>query len=447
MSLHPEEGRDEDAEPVRSERQIAEALRLRPDRPPVMRLSRKALTVLGGVSALALGGALIWALHTSHGKPAAKELYSTDHNPTADGLARLPGDYRSLAGSAPSGSSVPQLGPPLPGDLGRPILKAGVASPAIGGTAEPSAVTQQRDQARQRVVQEQQAARTSRLFLGDSVKAAETSASQSAPSAGSPSQLGGLASLGGLPSNPAAAGQTASPAADADHKLAFLNSAADHRTVSTDRIEAPTSPYVVQAGAVIAAALVTGLRSDLPGQVTAQVTENVYDGPTGRFLLIPQGARLIGQYDAQIAFGQNRALLVWNRLILPNGRSIVLERQPGADPQGFAGLEDQVDNHWGQLFKAAMLSTILSVGAEAGTSSNENDLVQALRQGASDSISQAGRQVVGRSLTIQPTITIRPGFPVHVIVTRDLVFPQENTRSYADGQTMPTGDGAGAPRP
>jgi len=139
--------------------------------------------------------------------------------------------------------------------------------------------------------------------------------------------------------------------------------------------------------------------------------------------------------------------LVWNRLILPNGRSIVLERQPGADPQGFAGLEDQVDNHWGQLFKAAMLSTILSVGAEAGTSSNENDLVQALRQGASDSISQAGRQVVGRSLTIQPTITIRPGFPVHVIVTRDLVFPQENTRSYADGQTMPTGDGAGAPRP
>jgi type IV secretion system protein VirB10 len=247
-------------------------------------------------------------------------------------------------------------------------------------------------------------------------------ASQPAPATASTPELGGLANLGALGANPTAAGQTASPSADADHKLAFLNGAADHRTVSTDRIEAPASPYVVQAGAVIAAALVTGLRSDLPGQVTAQVTENVYDGPTGRFLLIPQGARLIGQYDAQIAFGQNRALLVWNRLILPNGRSIVLERQPGADPQGFAGLEDQVDNHWGQLFKAAMLSTILSVGAEAGTSSNENDLVQALRQGASDSISQAGRQVVGRSLTIQPTITIRPGFPVRVIVTRDLVL-------------------------
>jgi len=428
MSVHPEEGRDEDAEPVRSERQIAEALRLRPERPPVMRLSRKALTVLGGVSALALGGALIWALHTSHGKQTAKELYSTDHNPTADGLARLPGDYRGLAGSAPSGSSVPQLGPPLPGDLGRPILKAGVASPAIGGTAEPSAATQQRDQARQRVVQEQQAAQTSRLFLGDSVKEAETSASASAASTASPSELGGLTGLGALAANPAAASQAASPSADADHKLAFLNGAADHRTVSADRIEAPASPYVVQAGAVIAAALVTGLRSDLPGQVTAQVTENVYDSPTGRFLLIPQGARLIGQYDAHIDFGQNRALLVWDRLIMPDGRSIVLEHQPGADPQGYAGLEDRVDNHWGQLFKAAMLSTVLGVGAEAGTSSNENDLVQALRQGASDSISQAGRQVVGRSLSIKPTITIRPGFQVRVTVTRDLVFSE----SYRD---------------
>ena len=156
---------------------------------------------------------------------------------------------------------------------------------------------------------------------------------------------------------------------------------------------------MLQAGAVIPAALITGLRSDLPGQVTAQVTEDVYDSPTGKILLIPQGARLVGQYDAQVAFGQSRALLVWNRLIMPNGRSIVLERQPGADPEGYAGLEDEVDNHWGMLFKAAILSTILSVGSEAGTSNNENSLVQALRQGASHSISQTGEQVVGARST------------------------------------------------
>ena len=153
-----------------------------------------------------------------------------------------------------------------------------------------------------------------------------------------------------------------------------------------------------------------------------QVTEAVYDSLTGKILLIPQGARLIGQYDAQVAFGQNRALLVWNRIVMPNGRSVVLERQPGADAEGYAGLQDQVDNHWGALFKAALLSTILSVGSEAGTSNDENSLVDAIRRAASDSISQTGRQVVGRSLQVQPTITVRPGFPVRVIVTRDLVM-------------------------
>ena len=187
-------------------------------------------------------------------------------------------------------------------------------------------------------------------------------------------------------------------------------------------MEATPSPNVLQAGAVIPAALITGLRSDLPGEITAQVTQNIFDSPTGRILLIPQGARLIGQYDAQIAFGQSRALLVWNRLIMPNGRSIVLERQPGTDTQGYAGLEDEVDNHWGMLFKSAILSTLLSVGSEAGTSNSENNLAQAIRQGASQSFGQLGQQVVGRSLNVQPTITIRPGFPVNVLVTHDLIL-------------------------
>jgi type IV secretion system protein TrbI len=227
------------------------------------------------------------------------------------------------------------------------------------------------------------------------------------------------------PAGAQAAARAAAGASDLtsqDRKLAFLNGNPDRRTDSPDRVEAPASPYVLQAGAVIAAALLTGLRSDLPGQITAQVTEDVYDSPTGQVLLIPQGARLVGQYDAQIAFGQSRALLVWNRLIMPNGQSIVLERQPGADPEGYAGLEDQVDNHWGMLFKAAILSTLLSVGSEAGTSDSENNLAQAIRQGASQSFNQTGEQVVSRSLNVQPTITIRPGFPVRVMVTHDLVL-------------------------
>lgn len=114
--------------------------------------------------------------------------------------------------------------------------------------------------------------------------------------------------------------------------------------------------------------------------------------------------------------------MVWTRIIMPDGNSIVLERQPGAGTGGYAGLEDEVDNHWGMLFKAAVLSNMLSVGAEAGTSQNENNLVQAIRSGASNSISQTGQQIVQRQLNIQPTLTIRPGFPVRVIVTRDLVL-------------------------
>ena len=153
------------------------------------------------------------------------------------------------------------------------------------------------------------------------------------------------------------------------------------------------------------------------------MTENVYDSPTGNYLLIPQGARLIGEYDSSVAFGQSRVLLVWTRIIMPNGQSIVLERQEGADTQGYAGLEDQVDYHWWELAKAAVLSTLLGVGTDLGDSgSNENDLVHALRQGAQDSISNTGQQIVRRQLNIQPTLTIRPGFPVRVIADHDLVL-------------------------
>ena len=152
------------------------------------------------------------------------------------------------------------------------------------------------------------------------------------------------------------------------------------------------------------------------------MTEDVYDSPSGEFLLIPQGARLIGSYDSQVAFGQSRVLLVWTRLILPNGRSIVLERQPGANTAGNAGLEDEVDNHWRELFKAAALSTLLGAATEIGSGGTDNDIIRALRRGAGDTLNQTGQQVVRRNLNIQPTLTIRPGFPVRVIVNRDLIL-------------------------
>ena len=411
------------AAPPRNEGAIAQELRLRPERPRVTRLSRRVLIGLGAVASVAVLGATIWALLPDRRSGAGEELYSTANRTTADGLANLPRDYTGLP------RNVPPLGPPLPGDLGRPIVAAQNAGRLVtvpSGMAAPMV-----DPEQQRLAQEREAARLSKLFADTGIpeQAAavlpgtpgEPRATSEPATTGGPD--GGAFALPGLSDTGALASGTADVRENGqDHKLAFVNAATDQRTVSPDRLQAPASPYVVQAGTLIAGALLTGIRSDLPGQVTAQVTENVYDSPTGRFLLIPQGARLIGVYDSQVAFGQSRVLLVWTRLIMPNGESVVLERQPGADPQGFSGLEDGVDNHWGGLFKAALLSTLLSIGSEAGTSGQENDLIQAIRQGASNSISQTGNQVVGRQLNIQPTLTIRPGFPVRVIVNRDLVL-------------------------
>lgn len=375
-------------------------LRLRTERPRVTRLSRKVLIGLGAVSGIAIATALIYALQTRKADQESRELYSIENRSTADGLTGLPRDY----------TGIPKLGPPLPGDLGRPILSAqnqGQPIPPGGPLPQPGISPEE-----QRRLQEIEAARLSKLFAATAIRT----------------------SLPTPVSTSAAPGTTLAVPAEAppldpnamqnmqDRKLTFVNGPVDRRTVSQDRLANPASPYVVQAGTVIPAALLTGIQSDLPGQVTAQVTEHVYDTPTGKFLLIPQGARLIGQYDSQVSFGQKRVLLVWNRIMLPDGKSIVLERQQGADARGFSGLEDEVDYHWWDLIKVAALSTLLSVGAEVGSDGDESDLVRALRRGSQDSVNNTGQQLVRRQLNIQPTLTIRQGFPVRVIVNRDLVM-------------------------
>ena len=375
----------------------AAPMRLRGDPPRVTRLSRKAMAGIGLVASISLGGALIYALQTRNAGPRNEELYSTTNRPTADGLAGLPRDYTG-----------PRLGPPLPGDLGRPILSAqDRGQPVVPPRVQPTV-----DAAEQRRLAEEEAARTSRVFFQTQ---ARTVAASTAP--GSTATAANLTGLG-LP------GQFNTPTAQErarERQLAFLNAAADRRTVAPDRVMPPASPYVLQAGAVIPAALITGIRSDLPGQITAQVTENIYDSPTGRILLVPQGTRIIGQYDNAVQFGQRRVLLVWNRLIFPNGRSIVLERQPGADAAGYAGLEDGVDYHWWDLAKAAGLSKLLSVGAELAIDDDDR-LLRAIRNGGQDTINDAGQEIIRRQLNVAPTLTIRPGFPVRVIVTRDLVL-------------------------
>jgi type IV secretion system protein TrbI len=394
------------ANPQAAAQSAEAAVKLRGNPPRVMRLSRKAIGIGAGVSLTVIAAILGYALQ-SGSKRAPTELYGTEARTTADGLEAGPKDY----------SQVPKLGPPLPGDLGGPILAAQrndevVPLPPVG-QQPPDTAASRADAARQLAAQERDAARTSRLFLGGAGGGA--SALPSVPL--------DLATLGAAANPGASASPTADVAASGPQsgKRAFLDRDADRRTTASGRLTSPIDPNVVQAGSIVPAALMTGIRSDLPGQITAQVTQNIYDSPTGRTLLIPQGSRLIGDYDAEVSFGQNRILLAWNRLILPDGRSITLDRQPGADAAGYAGLQDATNYHWGSLAKAALISTVLGIGAELGSGSDDA-LVRALRTGTQDTVNQAGQQVVRRQSNVAPTLTIRPGFPLRVIVTRDLIL-------------------------
>ncbi|MFT9115102.1 MAG: TrbI/VirB10 family protein [Acetobacter malorum] len=369
-------------------------LRLRAERPRVVRLSRTVVWSLGGVAMIAVAFALGYALESSHHAPLSTEAQDVDAHSSADGLAGLPSDY--------VGKDVPKLGPALPGDLGHTILKAQEQGKVAPGGDD------------RRAAQEVEAAIASKLFVqtGERDRGNEqatpptsgASVSQANPSSATDAQSGNRAFLAGQP---------------------------DRLTTSPDRIMPPASPYILQAGTVIAGALNTKISSDLPGQITGHVTQNVYDSPTGRFLLIPQGSLLFGAYNSGISFGQQRTQIIWTRLIFPNGDSLVLEKLPGGDAIGQSGLSDEVNNHWGQLFKAAIVTTLLSVVSEAGTSQSENNLAQAIRSGASNGFSMVGNRLVDRSLDVQPTLTDRPGLPFTVVLNRDLVLKPLHAKEHA----------------
>ncbi|CAN5419294.1 TrbI/VirB10 family protein [soil metagenome] len=376
-------------QPVDQEQQaIAKTLRLRGTPRPVARVSRKALIVTGSLVAIGVAGALTWSLREKD-RSAAKPILQPAA-PPPEAVTGLPRDYLRRR-------EIPVLGPPLPGDLGRPILSAQRArtlepsamepAEALRGQSPKSAPHRAPDGTMpiDAAVGTRQAARTAGLFAAQAARRTET-----------------------IP--PAGAGGSA----NAD--------LADDRATSPERLQAPASPYVLQAGSIIPAALVTGLRSDAAGLAIAQVSQDVFDSLGHHHLLIPTGARLIGQYDATTHVGQSRLSVVWTRLILPSGRSIMLDKLPGADAQGMAGLQDGVDRHGGALLAAAALSTMLAAGAEAGQSSGADDLERAVRRGASRSMSDFGQQAVGANLALTPTLTIRPGAPLRVLLSRDLVL-------------------------
>jgi type IV secretion system protein VirB10 len=183
------------------------------------------------------------------------------------------------------------------------------------------------------------------------------------------------------------------------------------------------SVYEVKAGGFIPVALITAINSDLPGEVIAQVRENVYDTVSGEHLLIPQGTRVLGKYQSLISNGQNRALIVWTRLVMPNGNGIVLDGMPGTDQSGAAGAEDEVDYHLDKLAAAATLSTAIAYGGNlAREGGRDRDDLDVVGETIAQQSSKIGGRLIDRQLDVQPTIRIRQGYSMNVMVNKDMVL-------------------------
>jgi type IV secretion system protein VirB10 len=381
----------------------------------VTRINRK---VLMGGSALLLtfvAAAFVIALDPPDwGNDAKqKELYQTPNKTSPDGLEKLPDSYEG----------IPKLGPPNTGDIGKSIARV---ERELGIKPLPA-----RQPPSYRPDPEEEFRRAERIRLARlAAQSAEadlffSKRKMTPPAAGGhtaetpkPAQPSSnpLAALTNLPSS-VMQGSDRNSQRD---KQAFLESGPDGGIYNKHAMQLPASPYQLLAGTVIAASLITGLNSDLPGTVIAQITEHAYDSVTGSHLLIPQGSRLIGKYDSQIAFGQNRAIVVWQRIIRPDGSSIVIDNLPGTDEAGYSGITDRVNYHTGALIKGIALSSLLGIGTELTFGENESDIVEAVRESTQQSAHQAGQSLVQRSLDIQPTITVRPGWPVRIIVHRTL---------------------------
>ncbi|MBV9842565.1 MAG: TrbI/VirB10 family protein [Sphingomonadaceae bacterium] len=376
------------------------AIRTRP--PRAIRFKRGVIIAIAAIGSVSLIAVTWTALKPRlfHRVEAQEELSQPNQRSSGDALAAAPSTY----------GDVPRLGTPLPGDLGKPILEHQQST-----TMPINTNAQQLQQAeaaeRERQLAELKAARESGVLVEGRQR--DTGLDTTLVNATAPSN--GEAAAPKLALDPAN-----DPNAQG-RKEAFVGALDPRGDVNPHAVTPLPSPYTLSAGSVISASLITGLRSDVPGLVTAQVTENTYDSATGQILLIPQGARLIGSYDSVVAFGQRRALIVWQRIIMPDGSSLRIDNVPATDPSGYAGLQDKVDPHTWQLLKAVALSTLLGVSTQLALS-GQSDLVQALRMSTQDSVSRAGDQITQRNLGVQPTITIRPGAPVRLVVHKDLVL-------------------------
>ena len=369
---------------------------------------------------LLIAGLIVMALRPPTWRaPSPTELVNVDRKPITDGLSKLPSTYDGVRAERPDRPKAGEFRP------GVPQLETPTGTDNDPERAEKARIARMAGQARE----------VERVLppageIGAAVRrpAAEAQTGQRPATNFGRRRVDEPCRRCAQPNGPRHSGRRrsgddcATDATDQTRKLAFLKSGADDKIYNPHALQRPVSPYQVMAGTIIAASLVSGLNSDLPGFVIAQVTEHVYDTVTGRHLLIPQGSRLVGRYDSVVAFGQERALVVWQRIIRPDGSSIVIDNLPATDTGGYAGLADEVDLHTWKIIKGIALSTLLGIGNQLAFANTDSDLLKALRESAGQTTNRAGQRIVERSLNVQPTITVRPGWPLRVIVHKDLVL-------------------------
>lgn len=197
--------------------------------------------------------------------------------------------------------------------------------------------------------------------------------------------------------------------------------------------EAPRSPYELRAGFVVPGTLISGINSELPGQIMAQVAQHVYDTATGKYLLLPQGARLVGAYSSQVEYGQARVLVAWQRIVFPDGKAMDIGAMPGADSAGYAGFNDLVDNHYVRIFGSALIMSAITAGVSYSQQGNQTTLstngsnnspnaTSALSQALGQQLGHTTAQMIQKNMNIAPTLEIRPGYRFNIIVTKDLTF-------------------------
>ncbi len=420
---------------------------LRAARPKPARFNGKIAALLAGGAALFVVGAIfVPTMIPKHTKNTAKSQPSSAPTPIAP--------IQSISYAGPGGADSPALTPAgiasatvgpaagvdcsqYPGMPGCGALNAAAAvSPPNGATSgvSPAVSGAQTSPAQAAPTlpgsHGADAARSSGLFFGGALGGPGNAGA----SAGAPGQAPVAAQapvgLAGPPGGAPYAVQAKTPGDvmaqnGQGEKAAFARQAASQDYVA-GKLEKPRSPYEVKAGAVIPAALMTTINSDLPGEVVAQVTQPVYDHVSGRYVLIPQGSRLIGRYDSQVAYGQNRAMVVWHRVVFPNGASLNFGNMTGTDPSGAAGVADRVDDHFGQLARGVVLSTLLSMGAASAQQSQARSsgaaVINAGATGVATEAQNVGSRIADRDMNRQPTIVIRAGAQMRVLVSKDMVL-------------------------